>query len=82
MQSLLPVILVSLAAILWILGKWLPFSEPLHTVRAYGLPPGDERTSQVSIQVSSGSRRLWPRGGLTGPQVNQGRWLPAFGTRA
>lgn len=53
-QSLLPVILVSLTAVLWILGKWLPFSEPLHTVRAYGLPPGDERTSQVSIQVSSG----------------------------
>lgn len=38
-QSLLPAVLVPLTAFLWILCKWLPFSEPLHTVKAYGLPP-------------------------------------------
>lgn len=32
-------ILVSFTDLLWILGNWLPFSEPqpLHTVRAQGL---------------------------------------------
>lgn len=55
LQTLLLAIPVSLTALLWILGKWLPFSRPhpLHTVRAYGLPPDSEMTSQVSIHLSS-----------------------------
>lgn len=57
-QSLLPVILVSLTAVLWILGKWLPFSEPLHTVRAMGYllgMRGQARSPSRSLQGLGGS---------------------------